>query len=126
MLRITISKRNDHPMYVLEGRLAGEWVQELVWATRDLGPGTKAVVDIEHLHYADALAEKALHWLSRLGAVFVVQNPYGVDLCERLKLRRLTMAESDPQKQERKGRSGKSIPSAPSHSPRRRPSRGKS
>lgn len=76
-------------MYVLEGRLAGEWAQELVWVTRELSPETKAVIDIEHVHYVDALGEKALHWLNRLGATFVARNAYGVHLCDRLDLHRL-------------------------------------
>ena len=103
MLRITISKSKHHRKYVLEGRLAGDWAQELVWVTRELCPGAKAVVDIEHVHYVDALGEKALHWLSRLGAAFVVRNAYGVDLCQRLELRRLGTAESETQAPKAKG-----------------------
>jgi hypothetical protein len=95
MLRITISKCKDHPMYVLEGRLVGEWVQELVWATRELSPGANAVIDIEHVHYVDPLGEKALGWLNRLGAAFVTRNAYGAYLCDRLELHRLTAAGSE-------------------------------
>ena len=97
MLRITITKCKDRPLYVLEGRLAGEWVEEVVWVTRGLSPGSRAVIDIEQLHYVDPLGEKALHWLNRMGAGFVARNAYGVDLCERLELHRLTAAERDPQ-----------------------------
>ena len=95
MLRITVRKCEDHLLYILEGRLAGDWVQELVWITRELCPGTNAVIDIENVHYVDQLGEKSLHWLNRLGAAFVADNPYGVHLCERLNLRRMTMAEND-------------------------------
>jgi hypothetical protein len=35
---------------------------------RELGPGTRTVIDIEHVHNVDALEEKALHWLNRVGA----------------------------------------------------------
>jgi hypothetical protein len=74
MLRITFSRCKDHPLYVLEGRLAGEWVQELVRVTHELSPGSKAVIDIEQVRYVDLLGEKALHWLNCRGAAFVARN----------------------------------------------------
>ena len=98
MLRITVSKRKDHPMYVLEGRLAGNWVQELMSVTSELNQGSNAIIDIEHVHYADPLGEKALQWLNRLGAAFVVQNAYGVDLCDRLELSRVSVSEVEKKK----------------------------
>ena len=36
----------------------------------------------------------ALQWLSRLGATFAARNAYGIDLCERLHLRRWTVEAS--------------------------------
>jgi len=119
MLRITISDCKDYPMYVLEGRLVGNWVQELVWITRELSPGTKAVIDIEHVHYVDPLGEKALHWLNCLGAAFVAQNAYGVHLCDRLELRRLTPSETETHPH--KGKTMKTAHSS-SGGARRRPS----
>jgi len=63
-------------------------VGELLWVTRELLPGTNCVFDIEDVLFVDLLGEKALQWLNHLGATFVVRNAYGVDLCERLHLRR--------------------------------------
>jgi hypothetical protein len=94
VLRITTPTREDAPKFILEGRLAGEWVQELLRVTRKLCPGTKSVFDIEDVFFVDSLGEKALQWLNRLGATFVAQNAYGVNLCERLHLRRSTADES--------------------------------
>jgi len=37
-----------------------------VWVTRELSPGTKAVIDTEHVLYVDPPGETALHWLNRL------------------------------------------------------------
>jgi hypothetical protein len=123
MLRITKQKRNDHLLFVLEGRLAGDWVQELVTSTCELGPGTRTVIDIEHVHYVDALGEKALHWLNRVGAGFIAGNTYCVGLCDRLKLRRLTGAERNPQKHKR--RNDDLTPSGRSWSPQQRSSKAK-
>lgn len=86
--------------------------------TRELGPGTRTVIDIEHVHYVDALGEKALHWLNRVGAGFIARNTYCVGLCDQLKLRRLTGAESNPQKHKR--RNDELTPSARSSSVRLR------
>jgi len=123
MLRITISNCKNHPMYVLEGRLAGDWVQELVWITRELSPRTKPVIDIEHVHYVDPLGEKALHWLNHLGAGFVAQNAYGVHLCERLQLRRLNASASETHAQ--KSRSKLAARSSPVGTRRRSTSKEK-
>ena len=124
MLRITVLENKDHPEYVLEGRLVGDWVQELVWVARDVCPATKAVIDIENVHYVDSLGEKALHWLNGLGAAFVAQNAYGVHLCERLELRRLTVAENGIQNH--KGRNKELNLLGRSRSPRRHSSNEKS
>ena len=103
-------------MFILEGRLAGEWVQELLRVTRKLCPGTKSVFDIEDVFFVDSLGEKALQWLNRLGATFVAQNAYGVNLCERLHLRRSTADESAARGRQRKRRSGESSRPTPSRS----------
>lgn len=97
MLRITLPTREDPPVFVLEGRLAGLWVKELIRVTRDLGPRTTSVFDIEDVIYVDSLGEETLLWLSRLGATFITMNAYGKDLCRRLHLRRTTLARSGAQ-----------------------------
>jgi len=90
MLRITLPSREDHPVFVLEGKLSGLWVKELIRVTRQLGRGTNTVFDIEGVSYVDSLGEKTLLWLNSLGAVFTAENVYGKDLCRRLHLRRAT------------------------------------
>lgn len=89
VLRITIPKRGEPQVFVLQGRLGGEWVHELLSVTRGLAPATDTVFDIEDVLFVDALGERALHWLNQLGARFVAHNPYCVDLCNRLQLRRM-------------------------------------
>jgi hypothetical protein len=88
MLRITLPSHEDHPVFVLEGKLSGLWGKELIRVTRLLGPKTNSVFDIEGVSYVDSLGEKALLWLNSLGATFTAQNVYGKDLCRRLHLRR--------------------------------------
>jgi hypothetical protein len=93
MLRITLPTRKDAPVFVLEGKLAGAWVEELCEVTRPLGRGTHSVFDIENVTYVDPLGEELLLWLNSLGANFIAENLYGKDLCRRLHLRRRASLE---------------------------------
>lgn len=88
MLRITLLTNEESPVYVLEGRLAGMWVDELRRATREIGPKTSCLFNLEDVWYVDQFGEKVLCHLSRLGASFVTNTAYGKNLCDRLHLRR--------------------------------------
>jgi hypothetical protein len=112
VLRITLPLRADNPLFVLEGRLAGLWVKELLRVTRELGPRTNSVFDIEEVCYVDPLGEETLCWLNKLGATFIVENVYGKDICHRLRLRRVPAVKSGALSH-RKPRSGKSPPDTP-------------
>lgn len=87
MLRITLPTTDDPPLFILEGRLAGLWVKELLRITRDVGPRTRTVFDIREVSYVDQLGEETFLWLNRLGARFIADTAYGHDLCARLHLR---------------------------------------
>jgi len=123
MLRITLSFRKDKPLFILEGRLAGEWVAELIRVTHQIPSGKKCVVDIENVFYVDSPGEEALLWLNQLGAAFITENVYGSDLCQRLHLRRTTLDKSDAPSSHKR-RSGKAPPDTdlPSPKSRRSPS----
>jgi hypothetical protein len=91
MLRITQSADAcGTRIFVLEGKLAGEWVQELIHTTDELTSGD--TINLEAVSYVDALGEEALRALSQRGASFVAENAYGKDLCRRLHLHRLCSA----------------------------------
>jgi hypothetical protein len=75
------------------------------------------VIDIEHVHCVDALGEKALHSFNRRSWI-IARNTHCVGLCDRLELRRVTVAESEPGKHI--GRNGELAPSACSWSSRQR------
>jgi hypothetical protein len=112
VLRITLPIRKDLPVFVLEGRLAGLWVKELIRVTQQLGPGTKSVFDLESVFYVDSLGEETLRWLNKMGAAFIAENAYGKDLCRRLHLRRTTEAKTGLPSQ-----SGQRARKAPPHAP---------
>jgi hypothetical protein len=119
VLRITFPTRDDPPVFILEGRLAGLWVKELLRVTHDIGPNTNCVFDIEDVLYVDQLGEQTLGWLNRLGATFIAENAYGKDLCERLHLRR--RAAANEMNERRKRRTVQSSPDSSPPSSRARP-----
>jgi hypothetical protein len=88
MLRITVPDlRNNPAIFVLEGKLTCEWVNELLRVTREIVPRSTCVFDLEAVSYIDRAGEEALCWLNRLGARFATDSLYGKDLCQRLHLR---------------------------------------
>ncbi len=62
--------------------------------TRDLGPRTTSVFDLEEVYYVDLLGEETLLWLNRLGARFITNTAYGKYLCQRLHLHRAPAIKS--------------------------------
>jgi len=89
VLRITLPDRDAAcPVFILEGKLAGEWVKELVRVANAIGPRANCIFNLEEVSYVDALGEKALCWLNQSGAKFTTETAYGKDLCQRLGLRR--------------------------------------
>ncbi len=120
MLRITLPACDDDPVFTLEGRLAGEWVQELIRVTRQIPPGTSCVFDIDNVFYVDSLGEETLLWLNRLGATFITRSAYGRNLCQRLHLSRISARPADPSAHNTEGSAQDIRP--PSFRPRRPPS----
>jgi hypothetical protein len=113
VLKITLPSCEDDPLFILEGRLTGEWAKELLRVTRELGPRTTSIFDIEEVSYVDQLGEETLRWLNRLGATFVTRTAYGKDLCRRLHLRHAAAARSKAPK----ARKPKSVKVPPDPSP---------
>lgn len=110
VLRISVPTNDGIQLFILEGRLTGDWVGELLRVTRELLPGTNCIFDIEDVLFVDVLGERALLWLDHIGAAFIVRNAYGVDLCERLNLRLVTGETYPGQGRARKHRSANTQP----------------
>jgi hypothetical protein len=93
MLRITLPSTNGLGIFVLEGRLAGLWAQELTRVAREANQGPGAIFDLQEVFYVDSTGEDALRMLSRVGARFITDSAYGKDLCKRLRLLRIAAPE---------------------------------
>ena len=95
MLRITLPPASDSGAFILEGRLTGLWAQELLRVARGANHGYGNIFDLQEVFYVDSAGEEALRSLSRGGARFITRSAYGKDLCNRLKLRRVVIAEME-------------------------------
>ncbi len=69
------------------GRFVGHFAEEakLLIARRKIPE--RLTVDISEVTYVDLNGEESLAWLSDVGASFVAQSSYSLDICDRLNLR---------------------------------------
>jgi anti-anti-sigma regulatory factor len=87
MLRIAIHSVEDEDTWILEGRLAGQVVDELTDAWRKARSerrGRKSVVDLVGVTFVDERGERALMEMMVGGAKFVVRGLYTRTLVESL------------------------------------------
>ncbi len=86
MFRAELNRFADGSVLKIEGRLVGDWADE-VKSLLSQGPIPKGlIVDITEVSYVDAIGEQVLTWLSSLGARFVARAVYAAATCKRLKL----------------------------------------
>jgi hypothetical protein len=86
MLRVITSHTVDIVTFKLEGRLTGERAEQVRTLATRSNTEMRLVVDITELMFVDALGEEVLSFLKRLGARFLAETAYSLDVCERLHL----------------------------------------
>ena len=87
MLRITVSETASEQRWVLQGRLTGSAIEELItrWrATQRYQPSRSCVVDLKEITSIDTAGEQALLMMLRDGAKFVATGLYTKHLLESL------------------------------------------
>lgn len=86
MLRIAIRSTQDQDTWILEGRLAGQVVNELTafWRKRRDRGSRKSVVNLVDVTSVDERGEQALMAMMMDGAEFVVRGVYTKGLLESL------------------------------------------
>jgi hypothetical protein len=75
MLRVCYSETAGEQRWILCGRLAGAWVDELrsCWReARDRAPHAHAFIDLNDVTYIDAPGEELLREMQGAGAQFIV------------------------------------------------------
>ena len=86
MLRVITNQTVDSLTFKLEGRLTGERAEQVRTLVTRSNTEMRFVVDITELMFVDTLGEEVLSFLKRLGAQFLAQTAYSLDVCERLHL----------------------------------------
>lgn len=86
MLRVTTSHTVDILTFKLEGRLTGERAEQVRTLVTRSNAEMRLIVDITELMFVDALGEEVLSFLKRLGAQFLAETAYSLDVCERVHL----------------------------------------
>src|ERR1700730_16984609 len=87
MLRITLTETGAEQRWILEGRLTGGSIEDLVanWrANRDRAPTQKCVVDLNQVTFIDRDGEQVLLMMIRDGVEFLATGLYTRHLLESL------------------------------------------
>jgi hypothetical protein len=95
MLRVKTSHTVDILTFKLEGRLTGERAEQVRTLVTRSSTEMRFVVDITEVMFVDALGEEVLSFLKRLGAQFLAETAYSLDVCERLHLPLVRKKDSD-------------------------------
>lgn len=95
MLRITLPTASRSGFFILEGRLTGLWVKELLRVARGTNQAYGNIFDLQEVFFVDSDGEEALRFLGGRGARFITESAYGKDLCNRLKLHRAATSDEE-------------------------------
>lgn len=86
MLRIETQESGDALIFKLQGRLKGEGAEQVRSLATRCDSETKLLVDLTDVMFVNAAGEEVLSFLRRLGAQFIAETAYALDVCERLRL----------------------------------------
>ncbi len=86
MLRVEIHDASNATWLLVEGRFVGVFAEETRAMVTRCKLKSRLVVDLSDMTFADATGEELLLWLARIGAQFVGNSSYALDVCQRLNL----------------------------------------
>lgn len=86
MLRVDMQDSADALIVRLEGRFAGGGAEHARMLMTRCDSEKGLVVDLTEVTFVDSIGEAALAFFGRLGAKFVAEDAYTLDVCERLHL----------------------------------------
>jgi hypothetical protein len=87
MLRVEIHDSANSLSLKLEGRFNGDDAGNTRTLLAGRHDGMPLVVDLTEVTFIDSVGEEVLLFFGLLGAKFVAQTSYTLDICERLQLR---------------------------------------
>ena len=86
MFRVEVVEASGGITMTVEGRFVGVYADEAKQLIVRRKIPADLTVDISEVTYVDSVGELALTWLRQIGAKFVADNSYSLDVCERLHL----------------------------------------
>ena len=86
MLRIEMHHTVDALTIRLQGRFTGQGAEQVRTLVTHSRIEKKLIIDLVDVMFIDAVGEEVLSFLKRLGAEFVAETSYCLDVCERLLL----------------------------------------
>lgn len=84
MLRVETQELADCFLFRLQGRLKGEGAEQIRSLAMQCDSETKLLVDLSDVMFINSAGEDVLSFLKRLGAQFIADTSYALDVCERL------------------------------------------
>ncbi len=95
MLRVEVHRSANSLSLRLEGRFTGNDAENTRTLMARCHHGMTLVVDLTEVTFVDSVGEEVLSFFGLLGAEFVAQTSYTLDICERLHLRLAPGCASD-------------------------------
>jgi hypothetical protein len=86
MLRVETQDSANALIVSLEGRFTGDGAEEVRMLVTCGNTEKGLVVDLTEVTFVDSVGEATLSFFGRLGAKFVAEDAYTLDVCERLHL----------------------------------------
>lgn len=86
MLRIKMQDSANTLTVRLEGRFAADDAEHVRMLVTHCNVETGLVVDLREVTFIDSVGEATLSFFGRLGAKFVAEDAYTLDVCQRLHL----------------------------------------
>ena len=86
MLRIETQDSQKVLIFRLQGRLTGDDAEHVRMLAAGCNSERGLLVDLTEVTFIDSVGETALSFLRQLGAKFVAEDAYMLDVCERLHL----------------------------------------
>ena len=84
MLRVKMQESPDVLTFRLEGRFTGEEAEHVRTLVTRCDPEMQLVFDVTEVMFIDDVGEDVLSLVKRLGAKFIAETSYSLDVCERL------------------------------------------
>lgn len=86
MFRIDVNGEDNKPTMKIAGRLGAMCAEEVKLQVLRCRDPHRLVVDLSEVTFIDDSGEGVLSWLGHIGAQFIAQGFYCLDICERLHL----------------------------------------